>query len=1133
MAVYTKLLLSSGGGIISTKQQAEQVKNTASILIGLGGTGIDCLKTIKAAVRERLIPDDPEATVAEYRHIQFLGVDTDKKSFRAKTDRTDSTSSIRDLKMLDSSETFDISNPNIGEALSNVRAIQMRPELGWLRYEDIEIPDLTESGAGGFRQVGRFMMMDRSVDFMNQVGQLIHDAKAGLTNPDVNIHIFSGLGGGTGSGVFLDVCYMVKRVAAENGGATVYGYFFLPDVNLSNIPLKNKLTREFVPRNGYAAMQELDYCMRLGENGGAFVQSYKGNREIRWQEPPVTMCHLICATDTKNNVIPEAYNYAMNVTTEYLMDFLTEPKNPHEFGLKSHLANFRAMVAAGNGTKNVGAHLAYCILGASCASVPLRQINTYLAASLFARFADVKKNVPGEADVKRLANEAELGDYDNLLRELSDGAGDDFSGYPGTWKEVRDYGDGGSGLTNHYVNQTSDKLGRIESNAQSMMSEQNTRSLIARIRRKLVPYIRDLKCGPIFAYRLLEASRSHNLLNLIDGLLETNKVRWDQERAQDRYKEYESARKEFIRKPNKRRFEEFEWRIRVLQSHKRSISLYEQMERILIKLRKQIEDCTAGYYIILARVMENLIQTFEENQLALAAEKQVMKTDDFATPLMTIKELKPSLDALVKPLDTSGMLDQLIGMLLDHETDWITEDENKISRMVTSYFVDTAFASFANRTIAAFLADKYGTNDSELITNRLYNEYIRDLAQKAKPLFAFNTSIWDDGETGKLAFISVPTTAASVVAAAGKLCSEEPLYRVKESALTDRIYLMCSSCALPLGSYSKCAQYEQAYFSSEQAGRHYYEGKPDTMLFNDWRKLPSLTPESHINYETIPPLLRRNLNEAVDLYDRAVKAGLIQGNQICRLSDQAVSRLGEAAGAAARARENALKEPQNAKLVCTEAAKLLEKALDTVEAVPTDYELPQGFVGREETIERIRRDYFVSSPVFHILIRESMNAVDEARGCLEELQKFIRQLGEEEQYTEDFCRALFTGVIQFKTVQVTYTRSEYGIVSETVLSKLDDEFPYGSIPLYQALLTFKSMEAQERKAISAEARDRINVDDPRVAETVRALQDRLTDSYNGSMAQMAAKYPSEYQKIIVFLKELYTEFAGLKGLLGL
>lgn len=66
MAVYSNLLLSEGGGIIFPQQQGEQVKNTATILIGLGGTGLDCLKAIKATVKERLRPDDPEAKVPEY-----------------------------------------------------------------------------------------------------------------------------------------------------------------------------------------------------------------------------------------------------------------------------------------------------------------------------------------------------------------------------------------------------------------------------------------------------------------------------------------------------------------------------------------------------------------------------------------------------------------------------------------------------------------------------------------------------------------------------------------------------------------------------------------------------------------------------------------------------------------------------------------------------------------------------------------------------------------------------------------------------------------------------------------------------------------------------------------------------------
>ena len=44
MAVYPKLLLSTGGGIVSSKQQAKQIENTATLLIGLGGTGVDCIR---------------------------------------------------------------------------------------------------------------------------------------------------------------------------------------------------------------------------------------------------------------------------------------------------------------------------------------------------------------------------------------------------------------------------------------------------------------------------------------------------------------------------------------------------------------------------------------------------------------------------------------------------------------------------------------------------------------------------------------------------------------------------------------------------------------------------------------------------------------------------------------------------------------------------------------------------------------------------------------------------------------------------------------------------------------------------------------------------------------------------------
>lgn len=77
MKVYSKLLLEDGGGIISPYQQAEHVENEVNIFIGLGGTGIDCLREIKTQVYLRLKPDKQDIDRKEYSNIRFLGVDCD------------------------------------------------------------------------------------------------------------------------------------------------------------------------------------------------------------------------------------------------------------------------------------------------------------------------------------------------------------------------------------------------------------------------------------------------------------------------------------------------------------------------------------------------------------------------------------------------------------------------------------------------------------------------------------------------------------------------------------------------------------------------------------------------------------------------------------------------------------------------------------------------------------------------------------------------------------------------------------------------------------------------------------------------------------------------------------------------
>ena len=53
--MYEDLLLSTGGGIITNLKKSAQ-QGAPTIIIGLGGTGIDALKVVKRKVYEQLIP---------------------------------------------------------------------------------------------------------------------------------------------------------------------------------------------------------------------------------------------------------------------------------------------------------------------------------------------------------------------------------------------------------------------------------------------------------------------------------------------------------------------------------------------------------------------------------------------------------------------------------------------------------------------------------------------------------------------------------------------------------------------------------------------------------------------------------------------------------------------------------------------------------------------------------------------------------------------------------------------------------------------------------------------------------------------------------------------------------------------
>ncbi len=1134
MAVYKRLSLAAGGGIVSALQQAKQAEETASLLIGLGGTGTDCIRTIKTQVCTRLRPDDPEAIVPTYSHIRFLGVDTDE-SQRGDGSNDQKAQNTGARMALDETEYFSIANAHVDRALKNKRSIASRKELEWLRYEDINPGVMGDAGAGGVRQVGRFMMMDKANAFMARVENELNAACEGLTHRTVNVHIFAGLGGGTGAGSFLDVCYMVRKVA-ETFGATVYGYFFLPDVNASRIPLDNTHVHSYLPKNGYAALQELDYCMQLHCNGGKFTQVYKGGKRIEWDRAPVDMCHLICATNEAGHVLRNPYDYAMSATAEYVMDFLTNTSDDN-FKLTSHLQNFKAVVSEADAP--FGACMSYLALGASCASIPMREINTYLASELFHRFSEVRGKSPRQNEVDALANaalgggERGMGVYESLLRELRRGAEGDFTGFPGDWKLIALQGN--KTLVNHYTDQRADQTGAITTNAEHLSSGTNEGSLLLRVDRRLQEAVRDIARGPMYAHGMLDAAAGYNLLNVIDGLLATNDKRMQQEQAQEnlRKTDYENARADFEAHAhsmtgigNRKRFETYEWYLRQLVAHWLELDAYEALDRVLRNLRKQLIQRDASYYAKLAGIMGNLADTFEENRGALRSEGAVLgSADGFEEPLMSVAELRGALDDEVRRVDVPNMLDAFMAMFADNEGEWAAEDEARIARLVNGFFVKQAFSGFAGRTITRFLQDKYGTTNDAQLANQVYRDWMRKLTAKASPLFHFDPSVWDQSKTSRMAFVSVPAESGPISAAAQQMHNVANLWEVKESDLTDRIYVMCSAAVLPLASYTKCAEYEEAYFKDNEPGRHYYEGGVEDMPFSDWRGLPSLTPQSLIETKRVPHDLAVMVERARALFEDAVALGVIdESDGAISLPDE--GSMGDARRVIAEARDFAASMSGRSQVPRAEELLRALGERGRAHLVPSGKRVFTDGNTEPEFKRRNMKDHFVSSPALHETVREAVEAAGsiarEADMAEKALNEAINRVSDPNM--DDYFDALFSGVIAISGFQASFERDEYGIKTRETLTSRDREaYPYCSIPPYQAYLSYRALPAEDKRDIKERANKRFNDEYDEVAELARKLVSEFAENRIQAWAGYARTQPDR-SDIMAFIGELKQRF---------
>lgn len=240
------------GALFNTAALLKPNTMDRTILIGLGGTGIQTLDYVKGVITNRLDP-----TWSSY--VGFLGIDTDGTE-------------LSRAKYLQQGELVLTTRPGVENRKMNPMAYPQ----AWRRFADpkvmAKVPDMNSSGASRKRLVGRLKIHDRdtvgAVDM--EIVQKLANLKANTLAPTVGgsnyeVYVIGSVSGGTCSGGFLEMPALIRR-ALGVGNLHIYAMLYLPDTLTSLDPANAAELKA----NGYASLKELNYyqgiAMRPGYN---------------------------------------------------------------------------------------------------------------------------------------------------------------------------------------------------------------------------------------------------------------------------------------------------------------------------------------------------------------------------------------------------------------------------------------------------------------------------------------------------------------------------------------------------------------------------------------------------------------------------------------------------------------------------------------------------------------------------------------------------------------------------------------------------------------------------------------------------------------------------------------------------
>ena len=980
--------ISTGGGICCDKIRIDTI-NHPVLVIGLGGTGTDALLRLKYQISRRFkLSDNPVTKQKKPKpdNIEFLALETnehDKKRYRG-------------TSLDPHTEMVLLSNAGIGSILANRSTL---PDYikQWLSPR-LTITDGIK-GASGNRQAGRLLLFEKINTTIDAIDNKIRTLRADQENK-LLVFILSGISGGTGGGMFLDIAYIIRGLMEREYGSKgvdkveIGGYLFTPDVNLAGNNL-NIHTEEYIQRNGYAALKELDYWMNIEERRGErFNQKYGTRLEVNSGLAPFNLCHLVSASNIDGMFLKGAYDYCMNVTAENIVNFLAleEKESGQDFAIQDYYSNLLTNISTMKTNLPPGmphaANFVYNIIGASAAVLPTEGLNAYLGYGLFKEIAPMFDAAPDDHDLNQFVQATKL-DIASLGAELTqalptiklDFAQTDYYSHQNVIKTGR-------------VN-IDEKLAELYNAAKRELSRVRKLNIFDAVMAELRAAFLDPSKGPVFASHMISSATGPCLLARIDACQQhlrekihsvTQEIDALELTAEARL---EDARKAMFLTKEQKKNAYIEAKIKVYQSR-----LQRDCFTALIDVYKELHIALSNendkIYTVYVEILNEINKILTGNAQFLCRPIELESQKAYHWDVIGVEDAVPEIDGLLQKTGAEALIREFAKMLLEESARFLNDNRLDITGAVSDFIYDR-FGQFLSRSMSDFLGMKYGRD--RIVEHIVEAEIAPRLYKDAKPVFNM------DNAMGMFNFpsygmISVPRNAPDIlrgIEAYQQRALSNLRFNIRKSNITDRVFWLNTQNGIPLFAYTPIRVYEELYertiATREAVGRHLVMTENES-----WVNLPSPIPESLWGDTYHNPRQKQLNDEARQVFADGVKNGSIreQDGQFMCVQTQHLD--------ISRYNFDIKTDPQEIYTALEELTIMRQNGLPPV---------PEGNrVIFTTTVESEAVDHFIRNPVLISLVKTENAKYAKLSRKIAGLRALLAEDENEKAHIDDFLRAL-------------------------------------------------------------------------------------------------------------------------------